>query len=157
VGTSASFAELAAKCRAAGAAIEAAAPDAVNAGAFVIKRELVEAIGGAVGRDLKFSGKIKVNVHYRIAGRGPIQTATVRAVGPVHWLSGTKPHDITGRKRQGGKAGRVKFGDGEIRDGVRHPGSRPKPVWQAAKNRAARPSAEAMRDVYVEAVRLAFT
>jgi hypothetical protein len=156
VGTSTSFAELAAKCRAAAAAIETAAPDAVNAGAFVVKRHLVDAIAGAVGSDLKFSGKIKVNAHYRIAGRGPIQTATVRAVGPVHWLSGTKPHDITGRSR-GGKPGRVKFADGEVRDGVRHPGSRPKPVWQAAKNRAARPSAEAMRDVYVEAVRRAFT
>lgn len=127
MGTSRSPAELAAKFRAAGTAIEEASKEGVRAAALEVTQSVRRTVAAASGGDSRLSGVgkrgAKVGAGFDVKGtRNP--TAVVQARGPLHLIErSTKPHAITPKKRNKTRAIQTPEGP---RASAQHPGTRGK-------------------------------
>lgn len=89
----------------------------------VIQREIEAVAPGRRMRGVGLRGA-RVGAGYKV---GP-HTAIVQARGPLHLLErGTKPHEITNRKRRKKKGMTTPYG---VRKRVMHPGTRGKYPWR---------------------------
>jgi hypothetical protein len=106
MGVSASPEQLVAKLETAARNVKRAQQDTLQDAAQIVKTSALAQAAGEIGADLSFGGKKRVNASYKVTA----DSATVRAVGPFHWLErGVQPHAIAPKGAGGSRASRSAF------------------------------------------------